>query len=487
MSDKSVFMGGALTESQYLFTIPIIAGYCEKKKINKIILENAIPKKILKNKNLKKILEKFNIEYVSNNKNKHLKIMFISLFQLHKILYFLLKIKFFKPSKNFLLNQYLHSIWDTSLRMMKDDQLSPSFFQVLIAIIKILNSSNYAKKIKNKNCYAAFMGHNVYSHKVIVAELVTSKVNVYCQVLYSYFKKNKKETFWGTVTLNELSKLQDTKVVNKYFHKKILGKGNYEDSNLAVKKKIKKKKLVLPKNVIFLHIFRDSPFGIIDNKRIFKDYFDWIKSTIRILNNTNEKWLFKVHPSTQRWGENSKRILKNLIDKYSTKRENIIIDQKSFSNFEIFKKADRVVTFNGTSHIESIACGLKPIIISNSTINNFNQNSYYKPKNLNEYEDLLIRKKNNKVRNKNHIIFAKKIIYFIENFKSFGWDLKVKQTYPNDSKKKIFEEYFSISKILNKKLAFFVFLGKRLAIGDRYTYSEKFYLLKKIQKKFKKQ
>ena len=121
-----------------------------KKKINKIILENVIPKKILKNENLREIFKKFNIEYVSYNKSKFLKLLFVFLFQFHKILYFLFKIKFFRPSKNFLLNQYLHSIWDTSLRMMRD-QLSPNFFQVLIAIIKI-KFSNYAKKIKNKNC-----------------------------------------------------------------------------------------------------------------------------------------------------------------------------------------------------------------------------------------------------------------------------------------------------------------------------------------------
>ena len=30
------------------------------------------------------------------------------------------------------------------------------------------------QKIKNKNGYAAFMGHNVYTHKVFVAELIAS-------------------------------------------------------------------------------------------------------------------------------------------------------------------------------------------------------------------------------------------------------------------------------------------------------------------------
>ena len=35
---------------------------------------------------------------------------------------------------------------------------------------------------------------------------------------------------------------------------------------------------------------------------------------------------------------NSKKILNNLINKYSTKKENIIVDQNSFSNFDFLKK-----------------------------------------------------------------------------------------------------------------------------------------------------
>ena len=102
---------------------------------------------------------------------------------------------------------------------------------------------------------------------------------------------------------------------------------------------------------------------------------------------------------------------------------------------------------------------------------------FYKPKNLKEYENLLIKKNNFKIYSKEKMLFAQKVIYFIENFKSFGKDLKIKQTYANDSKKIIDEEYSIINKKLKKNLKYFNFLGKRLADGDMYTYAKNFYAL----------
>lgn len=478
MSKKSVFLGGALSESQYLFTLPIVAGYCKSKKIDKIILEKNLTTKVKNNKIIKDIIKDFKIENLEFKQKKFFQVLRIIFFQLHKIIYFIYKIFFFKPDKDFLTNQYCHAIWDTALRMMRDNQTKPNLTQILEAIIRILNASYFSKKIIDKKCYAAFMGHNVYTHKVVVSELVNAKVNVYCQVMYSYFKKDLKESFWGTVTIEELKKISNRNEVKKYYKQKTIGRGNYEDSNLAARKKNqKRKKIAFPKNVVFLHIFRDSPFGIVDNSRIFKDYFEWIKSTIKIINKSNEKWLFKIHPSVKRWGEDSEKILNNLLDQYCYRKKNIIIDNGTFSNFDIFKHSERIVTFNGTSHIESIASGLKPIIISDCSMTSLDKKLFYKPKNLKEYENLLIKKNNFKIYSKEKMLFAQKVIYFIENFKSFGKDLKIKQTYANDSKKIIDEEYSIINKKLKKNLKYFNFLGKRLADGDMYTYAKNFYAL----------
>ena len=97
---------------------------------------------------------------------------------------------------------------------MNDNELQPSLINILISIIKVLNAGNYSKTIISK-IVMVLMGHNVYTHKVIVAELIKSKVNVYCQVLYSYYKKNISENFWGTVELKELKRIKKKKCNRK--------------------------------------------------------------------------------------------------------------------------------------------------------------------------------------------------------------------------------------------------------------------------------
>ena len=44
-------------------------------------------------------------------------------------------------------------------------------------------------------------------------------------------------------------------------------------------------------------------------------------------------------------------------------------------------------------------------------------------------------------------------------------------------KNKIKKEYQTISKNLKKNIKYFSLIGKKLATGDKYTYSKKFYLL----------
>ena len=80
-------------------------------------------------------------------------------------------------------------------------------------------------------------------------------------------------------------------------------------------------------------------------------------------------------------GRKFRKILHNLINKYSTKKENIVIDKNS-TKILIFLVFKKIITFNGTSHLEAIASGLKPIIISNCTMTFLNKKSYYKPKKI---------------------------------------------------------------------------------------------------------
>ena len=198
MSDKSIYLGGSLNDSQYLFTIPIACSYSRLKKINKIIFERKLPLKVEKNSQIKKLLKNYKVEYLHSKKNKFLNLAYILIFQINEIIIFCWKTIFFKSTNNYLDNQYIHAIWDTSLRMMSDNQIRPTFFQILMSTIRILMEKNFSKKIIKKKCHTAFLGHSVYYHKVLVSELIGSKINVYCQALYSYFKADVKTKFLGS-------------------------------------------------------------------------------------------------------------------------------------------------------------------------------------------------------------------------------------------------------------------------------------------------
>ena len=62
-----------------------------------------------------------------------------------------------------------------------------------------------------------------------------------------------------------------------------------------------------------MHIFKDSPFNVIDRDRIFVDYFDWVKKTLKIIKKSKEIWILKIHPISNRWGEIQKNIINKLI------------------------------------------------------------------------------------------------------------------------------------------------------------------------------
>ena len=199
---------------------------------------------------------------------------------------------------------------------------------------------------------------------------------------------------------------------------------------------------------IFLHIFRDSPFNIIDKTRIFDDYFHWFIETIRIINNSQENWYIKLHPSHILWGENQRQIIDTILKKNKINlNKNIKIESIKLSNQEIFKHAKRIVTFSGTPHLEVAAYGIKPIVISKNTLESFDNSKVHKPKSLNEYKRLLLKNSSSKIfkLNRESKLIARKLLYFRENISSLKEDLKSFTIYRKDTKRNIKKE-FSIIK-----------------------------------------
>ena len=232
-------------------------------------------------------------------------------------------------------------------------------------------------------------------------------------------QKKKNEISWWSIDkkiLNKITKSITDQEVKKYFSSREKGKSKYTDATLSNFKF--KKKFLYQKNLFFLHIFKDSPFNFIDQSRIFKDYNDWIIRTIKILNSSNEKWSFRLHPSCKEWGENQKFIIKDMINKYSNNKENFLIDENIVPIKHVFQYAKRCITFSGTIHLESAAYGIKPIVISEVMLNKYDLNSVIKPKTINQYKNILLTKSNSdlfKIK-QNKTLFAKKLIFVREKF-----------------------------------------------------------------------
>ena len=117
-----------------------------------------------------------------------------------------------------------------------------------------------------------------------------------------------------------------------------------------------------------------------------------------------------MHPSHVQWGENQRIVINSLLkmNKLSLP-SNVFIESGNLSNIEIFKTANRIVTFSGTAHLEVACYGIKPIIISRTTLHDYIKKSVLKPKNISEYRKFLLLssksnffKLNKKLNLKNH-------------------------------------------------------------------------------------
>ena len=125
----------------------------------------------------------------------------------------------------------------------------------------------------------------------------------------------------------------------------------------------------------------------------FCDYFDWIKTTIDIIGNSDENWVIRPHPSAKRWGEDQNTILKiYLLKSLDQKNQVIYFLIIMISNTDLFKRCNKLVTYSGTSHLEVGCFGVKSIIISDTVTRKFDKSLVHKPKNIEKYKELLLGK-----------------------------------------------------------------------------------------------
>ena len=367
----------------------------------------------------------------------------------------------------------MHAFWDISYVNSKDIDLIPSYLNRIKSILKIFLVIDFCNNIY-KNIDTAFLSHKVYTARVLLANFYKKKINIFTHSGNSIYKIDKKDNTSNFIEKSNLEKLTlylKIKNINKYWKNVLTGCSKNLDTCLISKVKNKLYSLNQDKslNVIFLHVFRDSSYDNIDPNRIFFGYHEWFEETLKILKESKEDWIVRTHPIMHKWGEDSNLIVEKFIKKVFNNviPNNIKIENGFISNFELLNYAKRIVTYSGSVHIEAACFGIKPICISETTLERVSKDFILKPKSLNQYKQLLLKSINDNLfkLSKNKIEKAKTILFIKDNIISFSDVLKSKNIYRGSSPQEKIEELKKNKKQVKKNLQYFQQLGKLHAEG----------------------
>ena len=471
---KYIYIGGGIDPINFGILIAILKGYKNKEEI---IIESSEFKVfqdyIKKNKIKFQNLNSFNIILTDCRKLK-LNYLVSFVYDLAKNFFFYLKLLLFfsyNEKKNYK-SFFTHAYWDSGIRNINDNELKPNLFRKLKTLLNLIYYGIYIKELINKYAIkSVFLGHSVYKYRIALEEFKKQNITVYSQANFTFFRQKKtKDTEWTYVKSNLLKKIKKNIsdfTINRFWNLRSLGK--LEDIDFLAASKIKSNlKFNLHNNIIFLHVFKDSPFARIDKNRIFFDYYHWIIETIKIIKDSDEIWSLRIHPNSEVWGENSITILKSIEKKCfkGSFPKNIRIDNKNHSNLKVFSEMKRCITFSGTSSIEASCYGIKPILISDNLLSELNKNYVLKPNNIKQYREFLLKKSSDPIfiQKKNAVQDSRFFLYLFYNVLSFKNSFfKIKKNL----------NIFSNTPIKEKHRIFFN-LMKRL---ENHSLSEKFFLL----------
>jgi hypothetical protein len=458
---KYIYIGGGLDPISLVILFPILDGYRDKEEI--IIDRKEFQKfdEYLTKKKIK-FRDLCSVNILLTDYQFNSKYFLLLIFNFVKNFNFYIKLIFFsyKNIKSYK-SAFLHSFWDSCYRNLKDHKLKPNFLRKIKVLFKLIYHENYIKELINIfKIKSAFLGHNVYKHRISVDEFKKKNIKVFCQGEVSFFMQYKKKDIeWNTINNNLFKKIKNNisaSAINKFWNTRSLGKLACSDF-IAASKSRRYSNFNLEKNIVFLHVFRDSPFARIDKDRIFFDYYHWVIETIKIIKVSDEIWSLRIHPNAKTWGEDSEIILKQIKKKYFEGffPPNIKIDNNFHSNLDVFGAMKRCVTFAGTSSIESSCYGIKPIIISNNGLSELNKKYVLKPTSVNQYKQLLLKKSSDPIfiQDSKAVVDSKYYLYSYYNVlslkKNFFQDVEKFLITPITTTKIISKFFFEVLKKLN--------------------------------------
>lgn len=483
---ECVFIDAGYMDSQLLYVIPIVDGFCISRNIHSIIFERAIPKEVRDLDKIKEILSKYTIIEIEKNRFGKFYMLTMILINIFPAITLAIKVS----TKNMRINDdwfnfnVLHAVWDQARTSTKDGKITLPFYSKfkssLIVKIAIKKTNNL---INNYKIIAAFLGHKVYAGRGVLAEFHRHNIEIYTHgdnLVFRFDPVSKSELLsFSPEQLEAILEFVSDSTVDKFWLTRKKGVSPIFEFTYASKRK----KIIdrgTPKNIILLHIFRDSPFFDLDKERIFIEYVDWLQKTLEIISSSNEDWLIKTHPSSERWGEDQQKWLKVLRKNVFNNKswpKNITISDGEYSNMDLFDYCHRVVTFNGTGHLEAACFGVKPIVINDVILSTLGESNVLKASTIEQYADYLLKSSSSETFKLSEImqVKARKLLFLREHKLTFAKDVGWIGVLRGDSASVFQENLNLVKENVNKFADNLTLQGKSLASGMSRTVSADFY------------
>jgi len=400
---NAIYIGGGFMESQLLYILPFAAGYAKEKGISRLVIDRILPRSISNNACIKEIISEYHIVYLERQRKSRISTLkrFYNRFRAISLSNIIRGLKL--QRKDLLSNsswyecQIDHAIWDTAMHNSADGTTDINWFNRVLASNAVECNIRLARLLAFKyKVTDAILGHVVYSGRALAAEFAEQNVNVIAHASNVFYKMpSDGDLRWSFISptlvnfaTNYEQSLRESSI--DYWKSRFLGISSYVDASKAYEG-CRVTSHELPTNVLFLHVFRDSPFNCIDRSRLFADYIDWVGFTLSVIANSKETWLIRPHPSALSWGEDQYKWLARFsTDIFDDDWPAHIGVDNEYSNMAILSHAKRVVTHHGTVHLEAACRGIKPIVMSDVTLSNYNKTLVNKPQSMDEYSRLLL-------------------------------------------------------------------------------------------------
>jgi hypothetical protein len=485
----SIFIGNGFFDGQFAYLLPFVDGYCMEKGIKRIIIESTLSMRIRSAPGIADILQKY--ELIENSgdicnkvfvKTRRIIESLKGLAFTTKVLRAIYQDDIFQK-KDWYWYQILHGVWDSARNQSKDGKVLPSLFQLIKSSLRNFVSLKRTQRLLGQNSiHTVFLGHSVYAGRTVLAEFRNHDLNVYAQATEIIYKLPKDfDINPAALSQTEWAKMQSLLYpgeVEEAWVRRLNGESRNYETDFASRLQ-KNPKAKFQHNVIALHVFRDSPYNELDRTRIFLDYVEWITKTLEFVAESQEEWFIRSHPMAVHYGENQAKWIEAISKRvFGSKSlpKNIVFPNEQFSNTEMFRSVRRLVTFNGTSHIEAVAWGRKPIIISSCALSSLIPESLIKPLDIQEYKNYLLMDSDHPLfsAQKEHQSTAQQFLIARDMFMRFASDVGWRNHYRTQSvpeRDRLLDDMLENFSRYESKMRS---QGRLVALGHRHSSSSEF-------------